>query len=401
MNADMGGTVECRARRYCSRHGAVEFVTEFLLEQAEKLLDAQGIEHIFQPRLGAVGAVAVFDEQAHHRIRGLAGVVRPYQHAGVASEIAVPGDAAETELEPDAGLEAEAVVHLNRLEADVIGILEDGNATGAIEGEVELARQAVERTVVEDVEVPFARVGTRVDKLLRVDACGRRAGDVADIVGAGAARAQAEILDRLDHGDRIRRLHLADLDIGAGRHMRIAAAVALGEVGEAGELLSLDDPVRDAQPAHVGVLVGRDVEQTKESPAEIVGRLGIFALRRVLLQALVGVERMLLALELFLIGELAARREHAVLSVERRCVWTRWLRRRGGAWRSIGAAKALCRLGDLKAGDKSFQVAFLFGFEVAGRRRGHGLEIDLAHSAGTRVGAVRCAGAAARGLWVR
>src|SRR4029077_1889771 len=128
----------------------------------------------------------------------------------------------------------------------------------------------------------------------------------------------------------IRRLHLADLDIGAARHSRIAAAVVLGEAGEAGELLSLDDPVRDARPAHVGVLVGRDVEQTKESPAEIVGRLGIFALRRVLLQALVGVERMLLALDLFLIGELAARREHAVLSVERRCVWTRWLRRRGG-----------------------------------------------------------------------
>ena len=322
-------------RRYCPRHGAVEFVTEFLLEQAEKLLDAQGIEHIFQPRLGAVGAVAVFDEQAHHRIRDLAGVVRPYQHAGVASEIAVPGDAAETELEPDAGLEAEAVVHLNRLEADVIGILEDGNATGAIEGDVELARQAVERTVVEDVEMPFARVGTRVDKLLRVDACGRRAGDVADIVGAGAARAQAEILDRLDHGDRIRRLDLADLDIGAGRHMRITAAVALGEVGEAGELLRLDDPVRDAQPAHVGVLVGRDVEQTEKSPAEIVGRLGIFALRRVLLQALVGVERMLLALELFLIGELAARREHAVLSLERRCVRPRWLRHRGRVGRSV------------------------------------------------------------------
>ena len=100
--------------------------------------------------------------------------------------------------------------------------------TAAIEGDVELARQAVERTVVENVEVPFKCVGTRVDKLLRVDACGRRAGDVADIVGAGAARAQPQILDRLDHGDRIRRLDLADLDIGTGRHMRITAAVALG-----------------------------------------------------------------------------------------------------------------------------------------------------------------------------
>jgi len=80
----------------------------------------------------------------------------------------VAGDAAETELEPDAGREAEAVVHRDRLEADVVGVLEDRDAAGAVEGDVELARQAVQRTVVEDVEVPFARIRTRVDKLLRV-----------------------------------------------------------------------------------------------------------------------------------------------------------------------------------------------------------------------------------------
>ena len=113
-----------------------------------------------------------------------------------------------------------------------------GMHAGAVEGDVELARQAVERAVVEDVEVPFARVGPRVDQFLRVDAGGRRAGDVADVVGAGAARAEAEILDRLDHRDGVLRLDLADLEIGAGRDMRIAAAVALGEVGEAGELRS-------------------------------------------------------------------------------------------------------------------------------------------------------------------
>ena len=79
------------ARRYC-RHGAVEFVTEFLLEQAEKLLDAQGIEHIFQPRLSAVGAVAVFNEQAHHRIRNLVSVVPPSTRR-CHKRIAVAGDA--------------------------------------------------------------------------------------------------------------------------------------------------------------------------------------------------------------------------------------------------------------------------------------------------------------------
>ena len=101
------------------------------------------------------------------------------------------------------GSKPEAVVHLHRLEADVVGVLQHGDRAGAVEGDVEFARQAVKRAIVEDVEVPFARKGPRVDQLLRIDAGGRRAGDVADIVGAGAARAQPEILDRLDHGDRV------------------------------------------------------------------------------------------------------------------------------------------------------------------------------------------------------
>ena len=164
------------------------------------------------------------------------GLVRLHHDAGVAGEIPVAGDAAEHEPEPDAGLDAEAVVHLDRLEADVVGVLQHRDRAAAVEGDVELARQAVERAVVEDVEVPLARVGPRVDQLLRIDAGGRRAGDVADVVGAGAARAQAEVLDRLDHGDRVVGRDLADLQIGARRDVRVAAAVALGEIGEAGEL---------------------------------------------------------------------------------------------------------------------------------------------------------------------
>ena len=70
---------------------------------------------------------------------------RAQDHAGVAGEILVAGDAAEREAEPDAGLDAEAVPHLDRLEADVVGVLEHGDLAGAVEGDVELARQAVER----------------------------------------------------------------------------------------------------------------------------------------------------------------------------------------------------------------------------------------------------------------
>ena len=184
----------------------------------------------------------------------LGGLGRLDDDAGIAGEILVPGDAAEHQAEPDARLDAVALLDRDGLEADVVGVLQHRNRAAAVEGDVELARQAVERAVVEDVEVPFARVGARVDQLLRIDAGGRGAGDVADVVGAGAARAQAEVLDRLDHGDRVLRLDLADLQVGAGGDVRIAAAVALGEVGEARELPMREDAVRDAQAAHVGVL---------------------------------------------------------------------------------------------------------------------------------------------------
>ena len=88
-------------------------------------------------------------------------------------------------------------------------------------------------------------------------------------------------------------LDLADLEIGARRDMGVTAAVALGEIGEARELRGIEDAVRHPQPAHIGVLVRRDVEQPEEAPAEIVRRLGILALGGVLLEPLIGVEGML------------------------------------------------------------------------------------------------------------
>src|SRR6202012_1760815 len=102
-------------------------------------------------------------------------------------------------------------------EGDVVGVLQHRDRAGAVERDVELARQAVKGTLVENVEMPFAGIGPRVDQLARIDAGGRRAGDVADVVGAGAARAQAEILDRLDQRGGVLRRDVADLQVGAGR----------------------------------------------------------------------------------------------------------------------------------------------------------------------------------------
>ena len=178
-------------------------------------------------------------------------------------------------------------------------------AAGAIERDVEFARQAEQRARVEHVEVPAARVGARVDQLLRIDAGGGCAGDVADIVGARAAGDEAEVLDRLDQRWRALGGYFADLQIGAGGDVRVAAAMRLREQRQTRHLPVVEDAVGHAQAAHEAVLVRRDVEQAVPAPAVIVLRLGVIAGRGFGLQPAIGVERVLVALELFLVGELA------------------------------------------------------------------------------------------------
>ena len=113
----------------------------------------------------------------------------------------------------------------HRLEADVVGLLQRRDAAAAVEGDVEFARQAVSERSLRMWKCHCARQGPGVDELLWIDARRRAAGDVANVVGAGAARTQAEVLDGLDDLDGVLRRDLADLNIGARRDMRIAAAI--------------------------------------------------------------------------------------------------------------------------------------------------------------------------------
>ena len=59
----------CDALRPATR---ASFAAELLLDQREEFLEAPGVEHVFQPRLVAVGAVAVVDEHAHDGVGDLA-----------------------------------------------------------------------------------------------------------------------------------------------------------------------------------------------------------------------------------------------------------------------------------------------------------------------------------------
>ena len=274
--------------------------------------------HIFQPRLEPVGAVAEIDEDADDGVGHLGRVRRLDDDAGLLGKILVAGDAADAEAKPDAGLDAKAVLHLDRGERDVVGVFQHRDLAGAVEGDVELARQSRQRAVVEDVIMPLAGIFAGVEQFLRIDPGRRRARDVADVVGAGAARAQAEILNALDQRHGVLRRNLAHLQIGAGGDVAERPAQPLGEIGHAGELPVLQDAVRNPQPAHVGVLRRRDIKQAVIAPAKIIRRRRRRVVERLLLQPRIGIERMLLALEFFLVDEFLARRDDLVLRLDMR-----------------------------------------------------------------------------------
>ena len=101
--------------------------------------------------------------------------------------------------------------------------------------------------------------------------------------------------------------NLADLEVGAGGDVAVAAAMGIGEIGDAGELPVVQDAVGDAQAAHVGILRRGDPEQAVIAPAEIVLGLRRLAGRGLGDQAVMALERILGPLPLLLVAELAAR----------------------------------------------------------------------------------------------
>ena len=332
-----------------------------LLDRGHEFLQAPGIEDIFHARAFAVGAIALGDEDTHHRHRRGKAFFRLQQDAGVAGEIVVAGDAAERHAEINAFRHRCARRHFHRGEADIVGVFEHRHRAAAIERDVEFARQAVKLAVIEDVVMQLARQRPRIDQLLRIDAGGRAAGDVADIVGAGAARGEAELLQPFEHLDDALRLDLAELEIGARRDIGIAAGPALGERGNAGHLMRLQHAVGDAQPAHERILRRRDIEEAEEFVAEDVDAFGEAARGGFGAQLVPHIERMRFALRLFLRHELLAGGDEAILRHAVDVAFGGDSRDPGRGWGRRWRRAATAR-GD--AAQKSVEILFLFVAEV-------------------------------------
>src|SRR6516162_4825237 len=118
-------------------------------------------------------------------------------------------------------------------EADIVSVLEDPETPAAVKGDVEFARQPVEFAVVQNVVIELPGQRARIDQLLRIDAGSWAAGQIANVVGAGAARGQPQLVDRGQHLDGMRGPDLTDLEIGSGGDVEITAPEALGDRAQA------------------------------------------------------------------------------------------------------------------------------------------------------------------------
>src|SRR5580700_1549942 len=154
--------------------------------------------------------------------------------------------------------------------------------------------------------------------------------------------------------------------------------------------------VGDAQPAHIGLLRRRAVEQAEEAPAEIIVGLRRLVLGGLVFELLVAVERMQLALEFFRVRQLAAGLDGPVLGAQRRGVGSDRFCRDWVRWRccSAIAGRGSRRLRDLQPGHKAFEITFLLWLEISRHSAlpfAHDLRSsdeshDSRYSAGTPVG---------------
>ena len=210
------------------------------------------------------------------------------------------------------------------------------------------------------------REGTRVDEFLRIDARRRRAGDIANIVGAGALAPQPGVLHAFDDLDGVLGLDFADLNIGARRQIQIAAAVGFRQIGERDELPMGKRAIWDAQPTHIRVLCWCDIEQAVIPPAKIVLRFGRLIAARLRDKARIGVERMFLPFPFLLIAKLAATGRDTVL------------RREMSGVRTNGHDASASWSGRAEARGEAFEIAFLIEREVS--RHGYAAFLGSARS---------------------
>jgi hypothetical protein len=240
-------------------------------------------------------------------------LIGSHDHAGLARQVLVAGDAAEAEPVIHAGRHAETRRDADGGERDIVGLLQHRDGAAAVIGDVELARQAVQLAMMQDEMMQRAGVRAGVQQLVRIDPGGRAAGDVAHIVRPRPARGQADLGQADQHLRRVRGRYFADLQIGPCGHIGKTTTEVGGDVGDPVQLVGRHDAAGDAQAAHEAVLGRGDIEQAVELGQEHVRALGELAFGGQCRDFVEPVQRVLLPLGLLLRHQLAAFGEYAVL----------------------------------------------------------------------------------------
>ncbi len=199
------------------------------------------------------------------------------------------------------------VADLHRLAADVVRIFDRADEAAAVIGDVELARQVVERAIIDNDLAHLLAERHHVDQLARINARGGVRGEVADVVRARAARVQADMLDALDERGRVLWLDESHLQIRARGDLHVAGGEVLCDVRQLAELEGAELSAGDAQPRHEGFLVRREVKKPVPLEAENFLLLGRLVRGGVVEEHGVGVERMQLLFHALLEDEVFVR----------------------------------------------------------------------------------------------
>ena len=148
-----------------------------------------------------------------------------------------------------------------------------------------------------------AGVGHHVDEFAGIEAAGGSGGDVADVVGAGALRGEAEVGEFHQDVRAMLRHDFADLEIGAGGEVGMAGAPVGGDFREAAELIGAECSAGDAAAEHETFLGRGDEKQPVEFVAEDVAIDGEAVGLRVGEDGVVTIEPVFFVFDLLLAAE--------------------------------------------------------------------------------------------------
>src|SRR5690349_17628471 len=102
----------------------------------------------------------------------------------------------------------------------------------------------------------------RVEQLHRIDAGSRIASDVANVVGARAARVQADALDAAQNLWRVLWLNETNLKIRTRRYLHVTGRELVGDFGDFTKLKRFELAAGNPQASHVGLLLWREIKET-------------------------------------------------------------------------------------------------------------------------------------------